>query len=306
MYCAADVAPLMGVASRVADAAIHVDGSGVPVAAGAGPGWAAALLATARLAARLVALLPTAPPRPIYAFPCLPPPVAVNLVGTTAQMLFHQCARLPPAVAAALLAPARVRRLLEGSAPATGDALPPAGAGHWMSFHAVAVALVGVAVELAVVMNGMSAAAGRSPRRSPAASPASTGGAVPEVRLSYWNDPNYRTGRVKGSRKGLFERNGCTGSDIYTHPHFLEHLRYFLFGTELPDPVVKEFEEKVGNPEWVSSSDIVPIGKAARELTRRYRLDIANAPEEFFKLCLDMGLGLSTAESVMRSVKQVR
>lgn len=130
--------------------------------------------------------------------------------------------------------------------------------------------------------------------------------AVPEVRLSYWNDPNYRTGRVKGSRKGLFERNGCTGSDIYTHPHFLEHLRYFLFGTELPDPVVKEFEAKVGNPEWVSSSDIVPIGKAARELTRRYRLDIADAPEEFFKLCLDMGLGLSTAESVMRSVKQVR
>lgn len=130
--------------------------------------------------------------------------------------------------------------------------------------------------------------------------------AIPDVRLSYWNDPNYRTGRVKGSRKSLFERNGCTGSDIYTHPHFLEHLRYFLFGTELPDPVVKEFEAKVGNPEWVSSSDIVPIGKAARELTRRYRLEIADAPEEFFKLCLDMGLGLSAAESVMRSVKQVR
>ncbi|MBY5774821.1 hypothetical protein HFN63_32835 [Rhizobium leguminosarum] len=130
--------------------------------------------------------------------------------------------------------------------------------------------------------------------------------AVPEVRLSYWNDPNYRSGRIKGSRKGLFERNGCTGSDIYTHPHFLEQLRYFLFGTELPDAVIEAFEAKVGNPEWVSSSDIVPIGKAARDLTRRYRLDIAAAPEEFFKLCLDMGLGLSAAESVMRSVKQVR
>jgi hypothetical protein len=130
--------------------------------------------------------------------------------------------------------------------------------------------------------------------------------ALPEVRLSYWNDPNYRSGRIKGSRKGLFERNGCTGADIYTHPHFLAHLRYFLFGSELPDDVIAAFEAKVGNPEWVSSSDIVPIGKAARDLTRRYSLDIADAPEEFFKLCLDMGLGLSTAESVMRSVKQVR
>ena len=66
------------------------------------------------------------------------------------------------------------------------------------------------------------------------------------------------------------------------------------------------FEEKVGNPQWVSSSDIVPIGKFARDLTRQYRLDQADAPEEFFKLCLDMGLSLTTAESVMRSVKQIR
>lgn len=130
--------------------------------------------------------------------------------------------------------------------------------------------------------------------------------AVPDVRLNYWNDRDYRSGRIKGSRKGLFERNGCTGADIYTHPHFLEHLRYFLFGAELPDALIEEFERKVGNPDWVSSSDIVPISKAARDLTRRYRLDIAAAPEEFFKLCLDMGLSLSTAQSVMQSVKQVR
>jgi hypothetical protein len=129
---------------------------------------------------------------------------------------------------------------------------------------------------------------------------------IPEVRLKYWNDPTYRSGRIKGSRKGLFERNNCRGEDIYTHPHFLEHLRYFLFGTELPDAVVEEFEKKVGRPEWVSSSDVVPIGKAARNLTRKYRLDVAWAPEEFFKLCLDMGLSLNTADSVMRSVKQIR
>ena len=33
---------------------------------------------------------------------------------------------------------------------------------------------------------------------------------------------------------------------------------------------------------------------------------IATDPIEFFKLCLDMGLSLTTAEGVMRSVKQIR
>lgn len=131
-------------------------------------------------------------------------------------------------------------------------------------------------------------------------------GAVPRERLNYWNDPDYNTGRLKASNKGVFERNGCTGQEIYTHPHFMPYLRYFLFGADLPDTVITAFEEKVGNPDWVTSSDIVPIGKCARDLARRHGLDRAHAPEEFFKLCLDMGLGLSTAASVMRSVKQLR
>jgi hypothetical protein len=130
--------------------------------------------------------------------------------------------------------------------------------------------------------------------------------AIPQVRLSFWSDSRFQFGRIQASRKGIFERNGCRGDDIYTHPHFIPYLRYFLFGTELPDEVIAAFEAKVGNPQWVSSSDILPIGKVARDLTRQHRLDATHAPEEFFKLCLDMGLGLSTAESVMRSVKQIR
>jgi len=129
--------------------------------------------------------------------------------------------------------------------------------------------------------------------------------AVPDVRLRYWNNPEYHNGRIKASHKGLFERNGCRGSDIYTHPSFIKYLRYFLFGAELSDPVIAAFEEKVGDPQWVSSSDVVPIGKAARQLARQHSLD-HDAPEEFFKLCLDMGLGLSRAQSVRRSVCQIR
>lgn len=130
--------------------------------------------------------------------------------------------------------------------------------------------------------------------------------AVPRERLNYWNEPTYNPGRIKASRKGLFERNRCVGEEIYTHPHFLPHLRYFLFGADLPDEVIATFEEGVGNPEWVTSSDILQVGKLARDLTRRHGLEKSAAADEFFKLCLDMGLGLNTACSVMRAVQQIR
>ena len=131
--------------------------------------------------------------------------------------------------------------------------------------------------------------------------------AIPEERVNYWSDPDYNSDRrFKASHKGLFERNGCVGQDIYTHLHFTPSLRYFLFGANLPDAVIATFEDKVGNPDWITSGDIIPIGTCARNLARRHRLDRYHAPEEFFKLCLDMGLGLSTARSVMHSVKKLR
>ena len=72
------------------------------------------------------------------------------------------------------------------------------------------------------------------------------------------------------------------------------------------EDVIARFEEEVGNPDWVTSSDIVLIGKCARGLAREYRLDRGDAPEEFYKLCLDMELGLSIAATVRRSVGQLR
>jgi hypothetical protein len=56
----------------------------------------------------------------------------------------------------------------------------------------------------------------------------------------------------------------------------------------------------------VTSGDVIPIGKFARDLTRQHHLEASDAPEEFFKLCLDMGLSLDVAERVMRSVRRAR
>lgn len=130
--------------------------------------------------------------------------------------------------------------------------------------------------------------------------------AIPAVRLKFWTDPNYQIGRLKASHKGLFERNGCTGEDIYRHPHFLPYLNYFLFGADLPASLITEFVAKVGNPKWVTSGDVVPIGTCARHLTKRYGLNKTHAAGEFFKLALDVGLDLYVAQSVYRSVMQLR
>lgn len=130
--------------------------------------------------------------------------------------------------------------------------------------------------------------------------------AVPAVRLNYWNDPRYQLGRIKSSHKGLFERNHCVGEDIYRHPHFLAYLYYFLFGANLPREAISEFEGKVGNPQWVTSGDVVPIGAFARTLTRKYGLNKYDAAEEFYKLSLDLGLSVSISASIHRSVMQLK
>ena len=129
---------------------------------------------------------------------------------------------------------------------------------------------------------------------------------VPEQRWNYWSSPAYRIGRGKGSCKDVFEAKGSSGDDAYAHAHFIPYLRYFLFGAYLPSHVIEEFEEKVGNPEWVTSGDVVPIGTRARDLTKQYSLNRDGAALEFFKLCLDIGLTLSVAKSVRHSVMQLR
>ncbi|QCM12961.1 hypothetical protein CFBP6625_21570 [Agrobacterium tumefaciens] len=130
--------------------------------------------------------------------------------------------------------------------------------------------------------------------------------AVPQSRRSWWSDIKYNPGRIKASRKGEFERNGRRGEEIYTHPHFVTHLRYFLYGADLPDAVVVAFEAQVGDPRYVTSSDVVPLGKLARDLTRNHGLDKHDAADEFFKLGIDMGLSLDTASSIRQSVMQLR
>ena len=130
--------------------------------------------------------------------------------------------------------------------------------------------------------------------------------AIPAQRLAYFDDPTYRHGRIKGSRRKLFERNGTADDEIYRHPNFLEHLRYFLFGASLPNSVIERFSEAAGRFGHVGPSDALELGKLARDLTRQFGLQPHEASDEFFKLALDCGIYHGHAERIANSVRNIR
>jgi hypothetical protein len=129
--------------------------------------------------------------------------------------------------------------------------------------------------------------------------------AIPEARARYWADPKYQHSNMKASRKEIFERHGNKGEEIYKNLHFLPYLRYFLYGADLPSKVIAALKAEVGNPDWLTSSDIVPLTKFARTLARQNGLD-HEASEEFFKLALDLGLPVDTAGAIRQSVMKIR
>lgn len=127
--------------------------------------------------------------------------------------------------------------------------------------------------------------------------------AIPENRWHYWSDPEYQIGQINASHNDLFERYGRQGEEIYVHPHFLEYLRYFLFGAQLPERAISEFEKVVGDPKGISSGDLPHIRKETRAIIRKFGLQ--NKEEEFYRLALDVGLSQWFAQSVREAAKQV-
>lgn len=130
--------------------------------------------------------------------------------------------------------------------------------------------------------------------------------AIPKARWEYWANPAYNHGRVKASRKGIFERNGNSGDEIYEHPHFLKYLRYMIDGARLPADLIDAFSEKVEDCGHVSGGDALDLGDFARQEVRRYGLNSFDASEEFYRLALDCGVYQGHAETIRRRVYALR
>jgi hypothetical protein len=130
--------------------------------------------------------------------------------------------------------------------------------------------------------------------------------AIPESRLKYFNDPIYRQGYPRGSRRQLFERSKTVGDEIYRHPNFLAHLRYFLLGANLPQQVIDDFSAKVLSCGHVGPSDALDLGKYARGLTRKWGLSSHDHAEAFYQLALDCGVYQGHAQTIQDIVEKTR
>lgn len=130
--------------------------------------------------------------------------------------------------------------------------------------------------------------------------------AIPKARWEYWVNPTYNHGRIKASRKGIFERNGNRGDEIYEHPHFLPYLRYMLDGASLPPDLIDRFSDKVEDCGQVSGSDALELGEFARQEVKRYGLSSYDASEEFYRLALDCGVYQGHANRIRERVYKLR
>jgi hypothetical protein len=128
------------------------------------------------------------------------------------------------------------------------------------------------------------------------------GNAIPAHRWAWFTEPQFNVGGHGSSHLERFEQNGTRGNDVSRHAHFLPYLHYFIYGPNLPGSVIEAFEEKVNACGQVTSGDVIPLAKAARQLARDVGLDRKDAAEEFFKLALELDLGESTGMSIRNQV----
>src|ERR1035438_9479437 len=92
--------------------------------------------------------------------------------------------------------------------------------------------------------------------------------AVPEARLRYVDSAEYNVGGHGSSRQQIIERND-RDIPMLRNQAFRKHLRYFVYGPDLPKHVIEEFQCKViacGEP--FTSNDAREVADFARGLTR--------------------------------------
>lgn len=129
---------------------------------------------------------------------------------------------------------------------------------------------------------------------------------IPKARRRHYTDPEYRTGRMKGSRRDLLLRNLKNDDEVMRDASFLKHLRYFVCGPDLPADAMRRFREEVDRCGQVSGSDAIDLGKFARQEVRTLGLPPREACEEYFKLALDCGIWVSWAYTIRDKVKSIK
>jgi len=111
--------------------------------------------------------------------------------------------------------------------------------------------------------------------------------AIPQIRLRIFADPKYAEIRNK-SPKEIFESNGTKGDEIYRHPHFIKHLRYFINGPDLPDAAINGFCKILNDDAGTSAEIQDQLHRFVRLCVREYDLDRHSAASSFYKLAVEL------------------
>ena len=129
---------------------------------------------------------------------------------------------------------------------------------------------------------------------------------IPEKRLLYFTDPSYNPGRGKMSRFDRFRENAGSSEAVIRHPHFLEYLHYFIYGSDLPAALKQEFLKKTED-HWIKAHELAGF---ARQLIRKY--DLPRHPQNyrlkdaFYQLALDCDCDEGTASAVREAAMKVK
>jgi hypothetical protein len=129
--------------------------------------------------------------------------------------------------------------------------------------------------------------------------------AIPEVRVAYFMDPSMNVGGHGKLRQEVFEKNGTSGRDILRHPHFMDYLRYFIYGPDLPASTIRGFFQIIEDDVGTSGMVLDQIRAYVRKEVRDKQLNPGHAADEFFKLAHEIGEP-TLAESVRSAAKNVR
>lgn len=128
--------------------------------------------------------------------------------------------------------------------------------------------------------------------------------AIPKQRVDWFCNENFNFGRLKGSRKDNFLRNAHSEEEMYRDSDFLEVLRYFIFGANLPKDIKVDFIEFYKRKGVSSLDNIFDFGNWARAKSAVLEMDKHDAADEFYKLSLDVGMYYKHARTVYDIVRR--
>lgn len=129
--------------------------------------------------------------------------------------------------------------------------------------------------------------------------------AIPKPRLGYFSDPKHNLSNPKKSRKQIFEDNGTKGDLMLKvkDPNFLKHLKYFIFGPNLPESLLLELYQikaKTFYDDEFKEKALLFI----RSYFKSSRFTAGALSDEIYKLCLDLeieeGYAIQIRNSVMK------